>query len=239
MDSSGIRARPYPFYLGIGFALIRYSQQLVLSVKDTEHHVAIEAAELQKAPLRHVFWDTTWKKSGRHHPVGLATTSTTAWFGAYCLCWYPKHFSLEEIGKIVALYPSSGLGNYLKLVNLTISTKENAVLGHAAGLRAIADDFRFHFSPIRHPIYPSRASAPPLFIPPSWLPSPIMPPQQRAGDQGSACGGTWKLCYRRLLAGMVDALIALIGGLTIILPWAIRSDRNDHAGFSGGQTTEP
>src|SRR5687768_16676833 len=51
--------RPYPFYLGIGLAMMG----LLLSflVEDTKKHVLLESAHSSVPKLKSVFWETTWK----------------------------------------------------------------------------------------------------------------------------------------------------------------------------------
>ena len=109
-------ARPYPFYLGIGFALIGLLSSWFL-VKDTEHHVAIEAAQSKAPPLENIFGATTWKDRnlGAITQAGLANNLNDGMvWGVLPILLASKHFSLEEIGKIVALYPIIwGLGQLL------------------------------------------------------------------------------------------------------------------------------
>lgn len=52
--------RPYPFYLGIGFAVIGLLMSWLL-IKDTIHHVARETSQTTVSRQKHVFWDTTWR----------------------------------------------------------------------------------------------------------------------------------------------------------------------------------
>ncbi|MFC7671111.1 MFS transporter [Hymenobacter humi] len=80
--------RPYPFYLGIGIAVLGLLSSL--GVRDTRHHVALEAAQLPAAPAGPPSRfgtlpgaSPTWARS--HKPAWLIT-STTAWSGACCRC---------------------------------------------------------------------------------------------------------------------------------------------------------
>src|SRR5690606_15070168 len=52
--------RPYPFYIGIGLSVAGLVTT-VLFIKDTRHHVAMEAATHAARRLKSVFWDTTWR----------------------------------------------------------------------------------------------------------------------------------------------------------------------------------
>lgn len=109
-------ARPYPFYLGIGFAVMGLLGSWFL-VKDTEHHVALETAQSKSPLLQNVFWETTWKNHnlGAITQAGLANNLNDGMvWGVLPILLASKHFGLEEIGKIVALYPIVwGLGQLL------------------------------------------------------------------------------------------------------------------------------
>ncbi|MBA4058636.1 MAG: MFS transporter, partial [Marivirga sp.] len=59
--------RPYPFYLGIGLAVIGLVSSLF--VKDTKKHVLLESTTSTVPKLRNVFWETTWK----HKNLGSIT----------------------------------------------------------------------------------------------------------------------------------------------------------------------
>ncbi len=105
--------RPYPFYLGIGFAVIG----LLLSwlfVKDTIHHVAKETGLSTVAKQRHVFWDTSWRDRnlGSITQAGLVNNLNDGMvWGLFPILLSSLSFSLETIGIIVAIYPTVwGLG---------------------------------------------------------------------------------------------------------------------------------
>src|SRR5687768_6682711 len=60
--------RPYPFYLGIGLAIIGLFLSL-LFIKDTKKHVLLESASSTIPKLKNVFWDTSWN----HKNLGSVT----------------------------------------------------------------------------------------------------------------------------------------------------------------------
>ena len=108
--------RPYPFYLGIGFAVLG----LILSwgfVKDTAHHVKAETGTSQLPLLGNIFWETTWKNPnlGSISQAGLVNNLNDGMvWGLLPILLGAKSFSLEQIGQIVALYPVVwGLGQLL------------------------------------------------------------------------------------------------------------------------------
>jgi MFS family permease len=100
--------RPYPFYLGIGFAVIG----LLLSwlfVQDTIHHVAKETVVSKVARQNHVFWDTTWRDRnlGSITQAGLINNLNDGMvWGLFPILLSSLAFDLETIGIIVAVYPS-------------------------------------------------------------------------------------------------------------------------------------
>ena len=106
--------RPYPFYLGIGLAGLGLLSSLF--VRDTRHHVALEAAQAPTVPSGPPlsFWDITW----RHPNLGAVTQAGLVnnlndgmvW-GLLPLLLAGKGFSLTQIGTVAAVYPAIwGLG---------------------------------------------------------------------------------------------------------------------------------
>ena len=106
--------RPYPFYLGIGLAGLGLLSSLF--VRDTRHHVALEAAQAPAIPSGPPlsFWDITW----RHPNLGAVTQAGLVnnlndgmvW-GLLPLLLAGKGFSLTQIGTVAAVYPAIwGLG---------------------------------------------------------------------------------------------------------------------------------
>ncbi len=108
--------RPYPFYLGVGFALAGLFSSWLL-VKDTMHHVTTETKSSNAVKLKNVFWETTWlnKNLGSISQAGLVNNLNDGMmWGLFPILLASKNFNLEEIGKIVAVYPIFwGLGQLI------------------------------------------------------------------------------------------------------------------------------
>lgn len=99
--------RPYPFYMGIAFAFIGLISSW-LFVKDTVHHVNAETTMSDVPKLKNVFWETTWinKNLGSISQAGLVNNLNDGMvWGLFPILLATKNFDLEQIGKIVALYP--------------------------------------------------------------------------------------------------------------------------------------
>lgn len=100
--------RPYPFYLGIGLAVIGLGMT-VLFVKDTHKFVRLESSMSTVPKLKNIFWETTWK----HHNLGSVTQAGLVnnlndgmvW-GLFPILLAAKGFDLGEMGIIVATYPA-------------------------------------------------------------------------------------------------------------------------------------
>lgn len=100
--------RPYPFYIGIGMALAGLSMSW-LFVKDTHHHVKLEAKASTLPQLKNIFWDTTWKHKdlGSITQAGLVNNLNDGMvWGLFPLLLVSKGFDLHETGIIVATYPA-------------------------------------------------------------------------------------------------------------------------------------
>jgi MFS family permease len=111
--ASNYGLRPYPFYVGIGLGIIG----LLLSwlfVKDTQHHVKLEATTSSIPKLKKVFWETTWKQKnlGSITQAGLVNNLNDGMvWGLFPLLLVSKGFNLHQTGIIVATYPAIwGLG---------------------------------------------------------------------------------------------------------------------------------
>jgi MFS family permease len=99
--------RPYPFYLGVVFALLGLLSSYFL-VKDTGRHVRTESASAKLPLLKNIFWQTTWKHKslGSISQAGLINNLNDGMvWGLLPILLATKDFDLEQIGKIVALYP--------------------------------------------------------------------------------------------------------------------------------------
>jgi MFS family permease len=99
--------RPYPFYLGIGFAVIGLFSSLFF-IKDTVHHVNLETKDSNFKKLDNVFWETTWKDPnlGSITQAGLVNNLNDGMiWGIFPILLALKGFDLVEIAKVVAIYP--------------------------------------------------------------------------------------------------------------------------------------
>lgn len=105
--------RPYPFYVGIGMAIVG----LLLSwlfIEDTHKHVMLEATSSNIPKLKSIFWETTWqhKNLGSITQAGLVNNLNDGMvWGLFPLLLVSKGFDLQQTGIIVATYPAVwGLG---------------------------------------------------------------------------------------------------------------------------------
>lgn len=105
--------RPYPFYIGIALGIVG----LLLSwlfVRDTQHHVKLEATSSKIPLLKNVFWETSWKHKnlGSVTQAGLVNNLNDGMvWGLFPLLLISKGFDLHEVGIVVAVYPAvQGLG---------------------------------------------------------------------------------------------------------------------------------
>jgi MFS family permease len=99
--------RPYPFYLGIGLALV--GLLLSVFVKDTQKHVLLESNNSSVPKLKNVFWETTWKHKnlGSITQAGLVNNLNDGMvWGLFPLLLASKGFNLSDTGIIVATYPA-------------------------------------------------------------------------------------------------------------------------------------
>ncbi len=100
--------RPYPFYIGIGLAILGLVSSIWL-IKDTQHHAAQEAKQSNIARLKHIFWETTWANPnlGATTQAGLVNNLNDGMvWGIFPVLLASKGFSLEQIGIITAIYPA-------------------------------------------------------------------------------------------------------------------------------------
>lgn len=100
--------RPYPFYLGIVLMVLGLLTSILL-IKDTRAHVKKEEGTSTIAPLKNIFWDTTWKDNtlGSVTQAGLINNLNDgmAW-GLFPILLAGKGFNLEQIGIVTATYPA-------------------------------------------------------------------------------------------------------------------------------------
>jgi MFS family permease len=100
--------RPYPFYLGIGLAILGLITSLRF-IKDTRSHVLLESASSTIPKLKNVFWDTTWthRNLGSVTQAGLVNNLNDGMvWGLFPMLLASKGFNLSETGIIVAAYPA-------------------------------------------------------------------------------------------------------------------------------------
>ncbi len=110
-DNFGLR--PYPFYLGVAFVFLGLLASVFL-LKDTKHHVKKASLNSNVKPLGNVFLETSWvnKNLGSVTLAGLVNNLNDGMvWGLFPILLTSKGFDLEQIGVIVAIYPSVwGLG---------------------------------------------------------------------------------------------------------------------------------
>lgn len=117
--------RPYPFYLGVGFAMFGLFASYFL-VKDTVHHVNLETKVSRVKMLKNIFLETTWTNPnlGSVTQAGLVNNLNDGMiWGLFPILLANQGFSLAQVGKIVAIYPVVwGLGQLLtgKLADLLV-----------------------------------------------------------------------------------------------------------------------
>lgn len=100
--------RPYPFYLGIGLAIVGLSMSWLL-IQDTRHHFRLESASSTVPLLKNIFWETTWKHRnlGSVTQAGLVNNLNDGMvWGLFPLLLTSKGFDFQETGIIVASYPA-------------------------------------------------------------------------------------------------------------------------------------
>lgn len=100
--------RPYPFYVGIALVFLGLISS-VFFIKDTKHHVAIEATNSKLPVLKNIFWDTTWKNRnlGSVTQAGLVNNLNDGMvWGILPVLLASKGFSIAYIGIVTAIYPA-------------------------------------------------------------------------------------------------------------------------------------
>lgn len=100
--------RPYPFYIGIGIALMGLLTSW-LFIKDTGKYVQLEARSSNIPKLKNLFWETSWrhKNLGTITQAGLVNNLNDGMvWGLFPLLLISKGFDLHQTGIIVATYPA-------------------------------------------------------------------------------------------------------------------------------------
>lgn len=108
--------RPYPFIIGIGFAVFGLLLSLFF-IRDTQKHVDLETGTSVLPRLKKIFRETTWtnKNLGSVTQAGLINNLNDgmAW-GIFPILLATKGFSLPQIGIIAAIYPGVwGIGQLI------------------------------------------------------------------------------------------------------------------------------
>ncbi len=107
---------PYPFYIGILLSILGLLFSIFL-IKDTKHHVAKESQTSNIPLLKNIFWETTWKNNnlGSISQAGLVNNLNDGMiWGLFPLLLASLNFNLQQIGIIVAVYPTVwGLGQLI------------------------------------------------------------------------------------------------------------------------------
>ena len=99
--------RPYPFYIGIFFAVVGLTLS-VLFVKDTAHHVSLEASSSPINKLKNVFKETSWTNNnlGAITQAGMINNLNDGMvWGLLPILLVSMSYDLEKTGIIVGVYP--------------------------------------------------------------------------------------------------------------------------------------
>lgn len=100
--------RPYPFFIGIGLAILGFLGSIFL-IKDTHKHVKKESSDNQTPLLKHIFKDTTFRNPnlGSVSQAGLVNNLNDGMvWGLLPMFLLTKDFNLEQIGVVAAVYPA-------------------------------------------------------------------------------------------------------------------------------------
>jgi MFS family permease len=103
--------RPEPFYLGVGYVAIGLLLS-VLAVRETKHHVGLEAAGAPIDPpsQKEIFWKTTWRDRNLASvtQAGLVNNLNDGMsWGLFPLFFATARMSLEQIAVLAAVYPAT------------------------------------------------------------------------------------------------------------------------------------
>lgn len=105
-DRYGVR--PYPFYLGIGFAVVGLLLSF-LFVRDTAQHVQAETADSDQPLLKNATIETTWshKNLGSVTQAGFVNNLNDAMvWGILPIVLLEEGYNLRQVGFITAIYPA-------------------------------------------------------------------------------------------------------------------------------------
>jgi MFS family permease len=108
--------RPYPFYIGIALVFFGFFISVIF-VRDTQHHVTVEAASNQVPKLKNLFWDTTIlsRNLGSVTQAGMVNNLNDGMvWGLLPILLYNKGFPVAEIAVVTAVYPAVwGIGQII------------------------------------------------------------------------------------------------------------------------------
>ncbi len=226
--------RPYPFYLGIGFAVIGLISSAFL-VKDTEHHVKTETRSSTTGLLKRIFLETSWSNPnlGSITQAGLVNNLNDGMiWGLLPMLLATKGFGLTETGEIVAIYPIVwGLGQLITgkladhMVKKTMLFWGMLLQGIAIILLVVAES-QFHFIILGVILGVGTAIVYPTFL---AAVADYTHPQQRAQsigvfrlwrDMGYAIGAIITGITADLIG--IQAAILVVGGLTVVSSFMIK-----------------
>ena len=226
--------RPYPFYLGIGFALIGLLTSIFL-IQDTKHHVLTETKTSNIALLQKVFKETSWTNPnlGAITQAGLVNNLNDGMiWGLLPMFLAVKGFDLTETGKIVAVYPVIwGLGQLItgKLADHLVKKSMlfwGMLLQGISIVALVYAQSLFHFVVLGIILGIGTAVVYPTFL---AAIADYTHPQQRAQsigvfrlwrDLGYAIGAITSGLIADLFG--ISTAIALIGGITLLSSLIIR-----------------
>jgi MFS family permease len=100
--------KPYPFYLGIGIAVLGFLLSSIW-VKDTTQFVKIEAQKSEQKQYQNIFWATTFqdKKLSSITQAGLVNNFNDGMiWGLLPMLLIQKGFVDTQVGFLVAVYPT-------------------------------------------------------------------------------------------------------------------------------------
>ncbi|HAZ23947.1 MAG TPA: MFS transporter, partial [Algoriphagus sp.] len=99
--------RPIPFLIGFGIALLGLYLSFFF-LKDTTRFISVEKTDSKKEEKNNVFWNTTFRRPNLSSitQAGLVNNLNDGMiWGLLPLLLIQKEFSLNEIGKLIAIYP--------------------------------------------------------------------------------------------------------------------------------------
>lgn len=105
--ASNFGVRPIPFLIGFGIALLGLYLSFFF-LKDTTRFIRVEKFDSKKEEKNNIFWNTTFRSPNLSSitQAGLVNNLNDGMiWGLLPLLLIQKEFSLNEIGKLIAIYP--------------------------------------------------------------------------------------------------------------------------------------